>query len=191
MAGDCRQNGGMAEGQPIFTIGHSTHPIDVFIGLLHRHGVELLVDLRTVPRSRHNPQFEQDALAASLPAAAIAYGCMKALGGLRRPRPDSENTGWRNTSFRGYADYMQTEAFERALDELIALAARQPTVIMCAESLPWRCHRSLVGDALLVRGIEVIDILSNGTTRPQSLTRFARAEGTRITYPPEEPTLPL
>jgi len=169
----------------LYTIGHSTRPIEELVGLLHQHGIATVVDVRTVPRSRHNPQFEQHNLRGSLEDAGIAYSHMPALGGLRRAAKDSVNVGWRNESFRGYADYMQTEAFAAAVEDLIAIASREPTAIMCAEAVPWRCHRSLVGDALLVRGVEVVDIIGEKSSRPHKLTRFAHVEGTRITYPAE------
>ena len=173
----------------VFTVGHSTLPIDDFLALLAAYGIAQVGDVRTVPRSRHNPQFNADALAASLAAAGIAYLPMPALGGLRHPRKDSPNGGWRNKGFRGYADYMQTEAFRAAVDDLVRLARLAPTAIMCAEAVPWRCHRSLVADALLVRGIPVIEILSPTDWRPHKLTPFARVEGTAITYPPEQERL--
>ncbi len=166
----------------ILTIGHSTRPIGEFLGLLQEHGVELLVDVRTIPRSRRNPQFNIDALPGALAAAGIRYLHMPALGGLRHARPDSVNTGWRNASFRGYADYMQTAEFERALEELMA-AARDRLAVMCAESVPWRCHRSLIADALAVRGIQVGHITGKGAPKPHQFTAFARVEGTRVTYP--------
>jgi uncharacterized protein (DUF488 family) len=133
----------------IYTIGHCTRPIEEFLALLHQNGVGLLADIRTIPKSRRNPQYWHDALAASLAGAGIAYRYLPALGGRRRTTPDSVNTAWLNLSFRGYADYMQTDAFAAAVDELVALAKARPTAIMCAEAVPWRCHRSLVGDALL------------------------------------------
>jgi uncharacterized protein (DUF488 family) len=170
----------------IHTIGHSTRPIDEFVGLLENYGVEQLVDIRTVPGSRHNPQYGQAALRASLGASGISYVYLKELGGLRHGRKDSVNTGWRNQSFRAYADYMQTEEFSRAVDELVALAGAAPTAIMCAEAVPWRCHRSLVGDALLVRGVGVRDIMSSTNDPPHRLTSFARVSGTDISYPPYE-----
>ena len=170
----------------ILTIGHSTRPIEEFIGMLNVHEVKRLVDIRTVPRSRANPQFEGTSLAASLQPAGIYYMHLKALGGLRRPRADSPNSGWRNTSFRGYADYMQTPDFEEALNRLIEMAKEERTAIMCAEAVPWRCHRSLVADALLARGIRVEDIMSETRRVPHRLTRFARVNGLHITYPPEE-----
>src|SRR5579871_719082 len=141
----------------VFTIGHSTHSLEKFIQMLAAHGIEQLVDVRTIPKSRHNPQFNCEALEHSLP---IVYRHMPGLGGLRHPRKDSINLGWKNASFRGYADYMQTTDFEENLDRLIESASEQRTAIMCAEAVPWRCHRSLIGDALLARGIQVEDILS-------------------------------
>jgi uncharacterized protein (DUF488 family) len=170
---------------PILTIGHSTRPIEAFLHLLEAHGVKHLVDVRTIPRSRYNPQFNDGALAVSLPSAGIAYTNMKALGGLRHPRPDSRNTGWRNLSFRGYADYMQTPEFAAALDTLIQIALAEPAAIMCAEAVPWRCHRSLIADALTVRTCAVAHIMGEGPPQPHSLTSFAKVSGSRITYPPE------
>jgi uncharacterized protein (DUF488 family) len=169
----------------VYTIGHSTRPVDAFIALLRAHGVRHLVDVRTIPRSRHNPQYNSDALATTLAAAGIGYSHMKSLGGLRRPKPDSINAGWRNESFRGYADYMQTPEFAAAIAELLALGAEQPTAIMCAEAVPWRCHRSLVADALVARGVEADEIVSENKATPHALTSFARVEGTTVTYPPE------
>jgi len=169
----------------IYTIGHSTRPAADFIAMLEGHGVASLADVRTIPRSRHNPQFNADALSATLAERAIRYVPMRNLGGLRKPRPDSINAGWRNESFRGYADYMQTPAFEEALRELIGLGASATTAIMCAEAVPWRCHRSLVADALLAHGIEAMEIVSATRATPHKLTPFARVEGTRVTYPAE------
>ena len=168
----------------VFTVGHSTLPIERFISLLHAYAVEKLADIRTVPRSRHNPQFNGDALAASLAAERIGYLPMQALGGLRHARKDSPNSGWRNAGFRGYADYMQTLPFENALYALIRLSRELRTAIMCAEAVPWRCHRSLVADALVVRGIQVVEILSETSYRMHTLTPFAHVEGNRISYPP-------
>lgn len=173
----------------IFTIGHSTLSQDVFAAVLEAYGVERLADIRTIPRSRHNPQFNADALAEGLVRRGICYEAMPALGGLRHARKDSPNAGWRNSSFRGYADYMQTDAFAAALDTLMRIARQAPTAIMCAEAVPWRCHRSLVADALLIRGIEVVDILSATEWRAHRLTSFAKVEGLRITYPPDQPSL--
>jgi uncharacterized protein (DUF488 family) len=166
----------------MLTVGHSNRPIDEFLRLLKAHGVELLVDVRTVPRSRHNPQFNQDSLPQSLAAEGIRYEHMPGLGGLRHARKDSPNTGWKNLSFRGYADYMQTAEFAQNLD---ALMKHQDGVvaIMCAESVPWRCHRSLIADALTARGIPVRHIMSAARSNPHKLTSFAHVEGDRITYP--------
>lgn len=167
----------------VFTIGHSTLPIEEFTDTLSAFGVEQLGDVRTIPRSRHNPQFNADALAASLPAAGIAYVPMPGLGGRRHARPDSTNDAWRNKSFRGYADHMQTPAFAEALAELLRLADSGATAIMCAEAVPWRCHRSLIADALVVRDVPVVEVLSAAKWRMHALTPFAHVDGTRITYP--------
>jgi uncharacterized protein (DUF488 family) len=173
----------------VFTVGHSTLPIEDFIALLRTYGIETLADIRTVPRSRHNPQFNSDALARSLGEHHINYVAMPGLGGLRRPQKDSPNAGWRNESFRGYADYMQTPAFADALGKLIQASRHGRVAIMCAEAVPWRCHRSLVADALTVRDIPVVEILSQSSHRPHKLTPFAEVLGTRVTYPPEQGTL--
>jgi uncharacterized protein (DUF488 family) len=168
----------------VFTIGHSTRPIAEFIDLLRAHGIKQLLDIRTIPKSRRNPQFNTDALAASLAAAGIGYVHMKDLGGLRHPARDSINLGWRNASFRGYADYMRTPAFAAALDRVIHLAEETPpTVLMCAEAVPWRCHRSLVADALVVRGIRVLEIISAAAPKEHARTPFAHVRGTDVTYP--------
>jgi len=169
----------------VYTIGHSTHPIETFIAMLDAHGVTTLVDVRTIPGSRRNPQFGQEPLRWELERAGIGYRYMKELGGLRKTSEESVNAGWRNKSFRGYADYMQTVGFAAAIDELIAIAAEDVTAIMCAEAVPWRCHRSLIADALSVRGITAIDIIAGSRSRPHTLTSFARVSGTAITYPPE------
>ena len=169
----------------VMTIGHSTRTIEEFIGLLQAHAVSRVVDVRTVPRSWHNPQFNKDSLPDSLKKVGLGYVHIPGLGGLRHAKPDSINMGWRNSSFRGYADYMQTPEFEQSLDELIQLARQEQVVIMCAEAVPWRCHRSLIADALLVRGIRTADIMS-ATRRPvHTLTPFAKVRGTTITYPTE------
>ena len=173
----------------IFTVGHSTLPIERFLRLLETYRIEQLADVRTVPRSRRNPQFNADALGESLRGAGIVYVPLRELGGLRKPRPDSPNSGWRNESFRGYADYMQTEEFSDALERLIDLAAERRTAIMCAEAVPWRCHRSLVADALAVRGIGVVEILSEKSYRDHALTPFARVSGTAVSYPPVQDRL--
>lgn len=173
----------------LFTLGHSTLPIMSFIAVLEAYGIKRLIDIRTIPRSRHNPQFNSTVLAESLTAQHLEYVHMKALGGLRRPRKDSPNTGWRNEGFRGFADYMQTEEFEAALTALIRMSRERRIAIMCAEAVPWRCHRSLVADALSIRGVPVVEILSESSWRMHQLTPFAQVEGVRITYPPEQATL--
>ncbi|HEX7964388.1 MAG TPA: DUF488 domain-containing protein [Gammaproteobacteria bacterium] len=167
----------------ILTVGHSTRPFDELLGLLQEHRVMLLADVRTIPRSRHNPQYNSDVLARSLAAVGLAYRHMPELGGLRKPRKDSVNMGWRNAGFRGFADYMQTPEFEAALGILIGLAEKGCVCIMCAEAVPWRCHRSLIGDALTVRGVEVRDILAPDKTPLHELTPFAEVHGSEITYP--------
>jgi uncharacterized protein (DUF488 family) len=174
----------------MFTIGHSTLPIETFLAILKDNGVKRLVDIRTIPKSRHNPQFAQENLEKSLQRAGIHYRWQKSLGGLRHAQKDSINTGWRNARFRGYADYMQTREFATALDELLKAGPHEHTAIMCAEAVPWRCHRSLVADALLVRGIEVEDIYydAKGHSRrgPHKLTSFARVKGKHLWYPAED-----
>lgn len=167
----------------VCTIGHSNRPIDEFLDLLKRNEIECVLDIRTVPKSRHNPQYNRDALPATLAAAGIGYRHIPGLGGLRHARPDSPNQGWRNASFRGYADYMQTAEFAENVDEVAQLARTTRCVLMCAEAVPWRCHRSMVGDALLVRGIRVEDIIGPQKRRPHTLTPFAQVEGEHIAYP--------
>jgi len=169
----------------VLTIGHSTRSLESFIQLLRAHGVKRVIDVRTVPRSRRNPQFNNETLPESLSKAKIRYTHLEELGGLRHPRLDSPNTGWRNASFRGFADYMQTAEFAGGLAKLMKLASRTPVAVMCAEAVPWRCHRSLIADALLVRGVRVEHITSAKRRQEHKLTTFARVEGTRITYPPE------
>lgn len=170
----------------ILTIGHSTHPLEPLIQLLQAHGVTLVADVRTVPRSRHNPQFNRETLPAQLKLAGIGYVHLPGLGGLRHPRADSPNLGWRNASFRGYADYMQTPEFAAHLDALIKLAQKERLALMCAEAAPWRCHRSLIADAISLRGIKVEHILGLKGRQPHRLTGFARVGGLAITYPGEE-----
>ncbi|MGE5138562.1 MAG: DUF488 family protein [Rudaea sp.] len=170
----------------IYAIGHSTHPLDRFIELLQAHQVTLLVDIRTVPRSRTNPQFNSDTLPNELGRMGIRYMHLKVLGGLRRPAKDSANLGWENTSFRGYADYMQTPEFEQGLEELIAAAAEGRAAIMCAEGNPFRCHRNLVADALTAKGVSVYHISSRKSARLHTLTSFARVDDGRVSYPAPE-----
>lgn len=167
----------------VWTIGHSTHPIEEFIELLRAHDIDLLVDVRTVPRSRHNPQFNADALAQSLSDAGLRYRHLPELGGLRKSKKDSVNQGWRNDSFRGYADYMQTKEFGTALDKLIADSRTRRTVIMCAEAVPWRCHRSLIADALVTRSWEVQHIMTATKADRHQLTTFARLQNGSLHYP--------
>ena len=172
----------------IFTIGHSTRPLEEFAEMLKEQGVGLVVDVRTVPRSRHNPQYNDDVLGRALSENGISYEHMPGLGGLRHAKKDSLNVGWENTSFRGFADYMQTTGFAESLQQLINRARTVPTAIMCAEAVPWRCHRSLIGDALVVRGIAVKNLIGKGSAREHSLTPWARVEGERITYPESKQT---
>ena len=171
----------------VLTVGHSTRTWKDFLRLLRVYGVKRVIDVRSIPRSRHNPQFNRDTLSKKLRSARIGYVLLRKLGGLRRPRRDSVNMGWRNTSFRGFADYMQTPAFGAGLDRLMKLAAQRRSAIMCAEAVPWRCHRSLIADALTVRGIRVEDIMSMKHSQIHSLTPFARIQD-GITYPAEEVT---
>jgi uncharacterized protein (DUF488 family) len=174
----------------VFTVGHSTLPIERFVAVLAAYGIERLADVRTVPRSRRNPQFNADTLATSLRDARIDYAPLRELGGLRKPRADSPNTGWRNASFRGYADYMQTEPFSEGLARLVEMSRERRTAIMCAEAVPWQCHRSLIADALGARDIPVVEILSDKSYRDHALTPFARVAGTTVSYPPmQEPLL--
>jgi uncharacterized protein (DUF488 family) len=175
----------------IMTVGHSTRPIDEFLQMLKDHGVKRLVDVRKVPRSRHNPQFNDDELPESLKSAHISYTHMPELGGLRHAQKDSLNTAWRNLSFRGFADYMQTPEFEQGLEQLIEMGAREPVAIMCAEAVPWRCHRSLIADALTARSIPVEDIVGPSRAQPHKMTPFAQVDGPRVTYPAEQGTLTL
>ena len=167
----------------IFTIGHSTRAIEEFIELLRMHEITQLVDIRTIPKSRRNPQYGQDQLEPSLQQAGINYVYLKALGGLRSKAKESVNDAWENASFRNYADYMQTDAFVEGIDELIALAEERVTAIMCAEAVPWRCHRRLVSDALLVRGVDSCEIISATSERLHTMTPFAVVDGLTITYP--------
>jgi uncharacterized protein (DUF488 family) len=167
----------------IYTIGHSTRSFEEFLHLLRAHGVQQVVDVRTVPRSRRNPQFNRETLPETLAEAGIAYAHLPELGGLRKPRPDSTNDAWENASFRGYADYMQTPEFAAGLEHLLGLARELATAVMCAEAVPWRCHRSLIGDALLARGHGVEDILSPTRRSPHKMTRFAQVNGENVTYP--------
>jgi uncharacterized protein (DUF488 family) len=167
----------------IYTIGHGTRSIECFIGLLKQHGIKSLADVRTIPASRHNPQFGQVPLKESLRRAGINYTHIKELGGLRHALKDSINTAWHNASFRGFADYMQTEGFSEGLARLLNLASAKQTAIMCAESVPWRCHRSLIADALTVRGVQVEHIISETNVYAHKITPWAKVNGLQITYP--------
>jgi uncharacterized protein (DUF488 family) len=176
-----KQSGSRAAIGPVFTIGHSTRTLDELVVLLTEHGVGTLADIRTAPGSRRMPWFAKAALAAELPAHGIGYEHVPELGGLRKPRPDSINTAWRNDAFRGYADHMATEEFERGVERLLALP--RPVAAMCAEAVPWRCHRSLLGDHLVASGVPVIDIIGAGSAQPHRVTPFARVIDGRVTYP--------
>lgn len=170
----------------VFTIGHATRTLEDFIGLLRTYSIVKVVDIRTIPRSRYNPQFNRETLNCKLNEVKISYIHMQGLGGLRHPRPDSQNIGWHNISFRGFADYMQTNDFDENLQELINLAKNERIAIMCAEAVPWRCHRTLIADALLVRGIQVEHILSSSNSRPHELTPWVLIDNARLTYPLKE-----
>jgi uncharacterized protein (DUF488 family) len=170
----------------VCTVGHSTHPLDEFIDLLKANEVTHVLDVRTVPRSRHNPQFNADTLPLSLRASGIEYTHLPGLGGLRHTHPDSPNGAWRNASFRGYADYMQTKEFADNVDQVVRLAASERCALMCAEAVPWRCHRSLIADALTVRGIRVEDIITAKGRQLHKLTPWARVDGLNVVYPPDE-----
>ena len=167
----------------IYTIGHSTRSAEEFLTLLKAYNITLLVDVRTVPRSRHNPQFNKETLPATLKPLGVHYIHLPEIGGLRHPKHDSVNMGWKNLGFRGYADYMQTKEFTENLLKLVALAQENCLAIMCAEALPWRCHRSLISDALVVRNIKVQHIITKDSTINHKLTEFAHVEGSKITYP--------
>ena len=170
--------------QEVLTIGHSNRPLEEFLRLLQAHGVALLLDVRKMSRSRRNPQFSRDTLARALQQVGIGYVHLPGLGGLRRRRPDSPNTGWKNTSFQGYADYMLTPEFESSLQEVLERGGEERVALMCAEAVPWRCHRSLIADALVVRGVTVEHILGASRTQAHTLRPWARVQGTCIIYPP-------
>ncbi len=172
----------------LWTLGHSTRPIEEFLSLLLTHGIQLLIDVRTIPFSRRNPQFHQEALAQSLREAGLQYRHMPALGGRRKSRQDSVNAGWRNQGFRGYADYMQTQEFWDAVEELVDIGHQSPSAVMCAEAVPWRCHRSLIADALVIRGWIVQHIISAGSFKTHTLTPFAKPDAGRLIYPSESPS---
>lgn len=174
----------------IYTVGHSTRTLDELVALLRAFDVTVLADIRTIPRSRHNPQFDGDTMRSSLRGSGLEYVQLPRLGGLRRARKDSKNTGFRNASFRGFADYIQTEEFEAGLSDLRSETAKGRVAIMCAEAVPWRCHRSLVADVLTARGAEVLHITGPSRATPHHLTPFARVRGGRVTYPGENDAQP-
>jgi len=175
------------ESQPVvLTVGHSTRPLETFINLLKAHAVTRLIDVRTVPRSRHNPQFNQDTFSDALESVGIRYTHAVGLGGFRRTSRESPNRGWRNEAFRGYADYMQTTEFAENLASFIEGAKQERVVLICAEAVPWRCHRSLIADALLVHGVRVEEIVNETRRQSHAITPFAKVDGTSITYPPYE-----
>jgi len=174
----------------IFTIGHSTRPLNKLIELCRTNGVKRVIDIRTIPRSRHNRQFNRETLGPALRKHGIAYLNLKQLGGLRDAKPHSKNLGWHHSGFRGFADYMETPEFAAGLSRAIKLAKARPSALLCAEAVPWRCPRSLVADALLVRSIQVLHIVGPSAPRPHKLTPFARVRGLRITYPKDKPRTP-
>jgi uncharacterized protein (DUF488 family) len=167
----------------LWTVGHSTQTLEQLIDLLRAYEISLLVDVRTVPRSRRNPQFNRESLPEDLEPVDIAYRHEKGLGGLRKPRKDSTNLGWQNPGFRGYADYMETDEFELGIDALIEMATDSRVAVMCAEAVPWRCHRSLIADALTARGIDVVHVLPGMRAQPHHMTPFASVMDGRVTYP--------
>ena len=167
----------------IYASGHSTMAVEKFIRILKSNSISLVADIRTIPRSRHNPQFDSNSLEASLRAEDIGYRHMKELGGLRKPVRDSKNNAWINDSFRGFADYMQTQEYEKAIVELLEISAGEKILLMCAEGNPFRCHRSLIADTLTARGVPVYHISGSGKTRPHTITPFARVNGKNVTYP--------
>src|ERR1700735_3491652 len=172
--------------QTIFTIGHSTRALDELVDLLRGHGVRRVIDIRTIPRSRRNPQYNRETLGPALRSRKIGYVHLKGLGGLRHAKPNSKNLGWHNASFRGFADYMQTPGFEAALRRAIKLSKDKPSALMCAEAVPWRCHRSLVADALTARNFPVEHIMSESRANPHKLTPFAQVRGKKVTYPSDK-----
>ncbi|MFN8390763.1 MAG: DUF488 domain-containing protein [Bdellovibrionota bacterium] len=168
--------------RPVYTIGHSTRTLDELVSVLRAHGVQHLIDVRAYPHSRTNPQFNRDTLGPYLRARSIGYRSVSALGGRRRASPSSKNDGWRSNAFRGFADYMETDDFLAGLDAVLSRARKCKTVIMCAELLPWRCHRFLISDALTIRRFNVLHILNEGPAREHVLNPMARVRGMRIRY---------
>lgn len=168
--------------ETIWTIGHSTRPIEEFLALLAEYGIQTVADVRSFPGSRKYPQYGKDALAETLSEHGIGYQWFQILGGRRRVAANSPNTAWRNASFRGYADYMSTPEFAQGLTELLELAGRSRTALMCAEAVWWRCHRSMVSDALCVRGIKVLHIMDAKHSAVHPMTSPARIEDGQLTY---------
>jgi uncharacterized protein (DUF488 family) len=183
--GNCREGSDLKN--TIYTVGHSTRTVEDFITLMKAYAIETVIDVRKVAKSRHNPQYSEDALSKSLAEHNISYMRLEGLGGRRHTTKESMNKAWENLSFRGYADYLQTPEFADSINQLIKVAAEKQSVIMCAETLPWRCHRSLIGDALVIRNIAVEDIISEKSCKPHKLTSFAQVNGNTITYPANEP----
>lgn len=170
----------------VYTIGHSTRSLEELVTILKHYKIDSLIDVRSVPKSRHVPQFNVDSIGDDLVKAGLSYKHLAGLGGLRHTSKDSINKGWHNASFRGYADYMQTSGFARAMDELLQLANEGSIAIMCAEAVPWRCHRSMIADALIVRGVEVVDIFDENKIQKEELTSFAKVKDKKITYPTDK-----
>ena len=166
----------------VYTLGHSTRTVAELLALLDAHRIRGIADVRRFPASRRHPQFAREALAETLAAVGVRYDWLPALGGRRPTRPDSPHVAWRERGFRGYADHMETEEFAGGLAALLALAGERPTAIMCAEAVPWRCHRQLIADALVVRGLAVLHVIDRAPARPHTLSRLARLDGGRIVY---------
>ena len=182
------KKGSKNSGHTLYTIGHSTRTLEEFIAILKAHGIQALADVRSIPRSRRVPQFNAETIEGDLAKENVKYVSLRQLGGLRKPRLDSPNQAWHNASFRGYADYMQTPEFEAGIEVLMATASKMPTAIMCAEAVPWRCHRSLIGDAMLARGWKVLDLMTEKSAKSHELTSFAKVSGRQVTYPAESAT---
>jgi uncharacterized protein (DUF488 family) len=166
----------------VYTLGHSTRSAEELLALLRAHGIGGVADVRRFPASRRHPQFARESLAETLAGAGVRYDWLPALGGRRAPRPDSPHVAWREPGFRAYADHMETEEFRAGLETLLGLAAARPTAVLCAEAMPWRCHRQLIADALVVRGVTVLHVLGPGAPRGHVLSRLARLDGDRLVY---------
>lgn len=189
MANNAKQAATSSSDKPktVYTIGHSNFSLDEFLGRLKAHGIKQVLDIRSIPRSRHNPQFSQTLIKKSLEDNGIGYKYIPNLGGRRRGKGPSQNLGWQHPAFRNYADYMQTPDFDRGMEQAQELAGSKKSALMCAEAVPWRCHRSLVGDAMKVRGWKVLDIMNKSTVKEHQITPFAKVDGTTITYPAPKP----